>query len=110
MTPAPHDVTATAQATIAVVLLTDQIQAGHPDREMVDGGTGIGSGNRKKMEGTVVVVIRATVDRIGARVGETGRDPMVKRREKVRELRIGRDMTMMSGERCVLFVRISGVI
>lgn len=96
----------TAQGTTAVVLLTDQIQADHLDRETADGGTGIGSGIRKKMEGTVVMVIEVTVDRIGVGVGGTGRDPMIRRRGKVRELRIGRGMTMMSKERCVLFLRI----
>lgn len=39
------------------------------------------------MEGTVVMVIEVTVDRIGVGVGGTGRDPMIRRRGKVRELR-----------------------
>ncbi|KIR51430.1 smad nuclear-interacting protein 1 [Cryptococcus gattii Ru294] len=49
MTLAPHDAIATAQATTAVVLLTDQIQAGHPDHETKDGAIGIRSGNGKRI-------------------------------------------------------------
>lgn len=104
MTLAPHDATATAQATTAVVLLTDQIQAGHPNHKTLDGAVAIRSGNGKRMHDMTVVVIGMTAGRIEARVEEIGKDPMVRRRGLVRELRIGRGMTMMSRKRCVLLL------
>lgn len=109
MTLAPHDAIATAQATTAVVLLTDQIRAGHPNHETMDGAIGIRSGNGKRMEGMIVVVIGVIAGCIEARVEEIGTDPMVRRRGILREPRIGKGMTMMSRKRCVLLLCIRRV-
>lgn len=75
----------------------------------MDGAIGIRSGNGKRMQDMIVVVIGMTAGRIEARVEEIGTDPMVRRRGILREPRIGKGMTMMSRKRCVLLLCIRRV-